>query len=582
MRTVAALALGLWCLAAALCGQAPNVLVILADDLGVDSVACYQEGNDLPNTPNLDALAARGVLFRNAYAYPSCSPCRAAILTGRHPTRTLVGRWIRDENNTGPAVGTIRAQEWTIPELLDRAQSGYTHAAIGKWHMHDITFGAPAPRTLGGYSHYTGFLAGQLPSYYSWPRVANGASATSTTYATTQQTDDALAWIGAQPGPWFCYLAYNAPHLPMQAPPANLHTRNLGGNPSQRQLYLAMIEAMDTEIGRLFATLGPTVMANTHVIFLGDNGSIQNMAVAPFLGGRAKGTPYEGGINVPLICAGPAVTAPGREVPALACAVDVFATVLELTQSTAALPAWTATDGISLVAYLGNPQQTALRQFAWSEEFTGNAWPAPNQNGHAVVRNDRYKLISRSNGVRELFDLQADPFEAINLLGGTLTATQLSNYNALLGEIARMRTPAATATTFGSGCAGSAGTPTAAAASTPRLGTTAAVQLAGGPANTLAVLAYGFSHTKQGIVNLPRSLQPWGTNPGCTQWFSLESTLARVSDAGGAASSPLTIPNVPALVETTFFAGWYVFDPAAPANSLGMTTSNALALVVGS
>ncbi|MCA8965907.1 MAG: sulfatase-like hydrolase/transferase, partial [Planctomycetes bacterium] len=509
-----------------------NVLIVLADDLGVDVVSCYGEGSAPPPTPNIDALAAGGVLFRNAWAYPSCSPARAAILTGRHPCRTLVGRWIAHPSNTNPAVGTIRASEWTLPELLDVAGSGYSHAAIGKWHMHDATFPVTVPTTLGGYGHYTGFLAGQLPDYYSWPRVAGGVEQTTTNYATVQQTDDALAWINAQTGPWLCYLAYNEPHIPFHVPPAGLHTRaNLSNASSNREKYKAMIEALDTELGRLLTALGPAVVANTHILFLGDNGSVQNMAEAPFDPARAKGSPYEGGVNVPLIYKGPAVVGPGREVTALACAVDVFATVMELTGAQSAVPPWLAVDGVSLVPYLGNPQQAPLRTFAFTEEFTGNRWPSPNTNGHATVRNDRYKLIYRYTGTRELFDLVADPWETQNLLSGTLTAAQQQNYNALLGEISRMRTPLGRSTPFGAACAGSQGVPAIAATGTPRLGQLWRPSLLGAPAATFALLATGFSHTSFQSVPLPRSLVGYGAGPGCTQWVSLDSQLGAVTDA---------------------------------------------------
>ena len=218
-----------------------NVLLIVADDLGVDSIGCYQEGNDLPATPNLDAIASGGILFRNAWAYPSCSPTRAALLTGRHPTRTMVGRWIYHELNSNPAVGTLQPREHTLPELLDLAGTGHATACIGKWHLHDMTFPATTPVTIGGFDHYTGFLAGQLPDYFAWPRVANGVSQTCNVYATTQQTNDAIAWIQAQAQPWVCYLTYNAPHLPMQNPPASLHNRTLTPTSTNRERYLATI-----------------------------------------------------------------------------------------------------------------------------------------------------------------------------------------------------------------------------------------------------------------------------------------------------------------------------------------------------
>jgi len=387
-------------------GQPDNVLVIVADDLGVDYVRAYGEGTNPPPTPNIDALASRGVLFRNVWANPSCSPTRACILTGRYPFRTLVGRWIRHLNNSEP-IGTIRQEEWTLPEVLDAEQSGYQHACIGKWHVHDVTHGDDAPRALGGFSHFAGSLEGQIPSYTSWTRVVDGVSAHETTYCTTRNTDDALAWIQSRSGPWFCVLTYQAPHIPYHAPPAHLHTQNLSGltpsaghTPANRPFYRAMVESLDTEIGRLFATLGSGVMDRTNVVFIGDNGSVQRQAVAPFDPNRAKGTPYEGGVNVPLIVAGPAVVSPGREVVALADSVDVFASALELAgvDARAAVPSWIDLDSVSFVPYLSVPSQAPRRTFSYTEQFNGAAWPRPNQNGHATVRDDRHKLIQRYSG----------------------------------------------------------------------------------------------------------------------------------------------------------------------------------------
>lgn len=561
---------------------AQNVLVVLADDLGVDYVTAYGEGSSPPPTPTIDGLAAQGVLFRNAWAYPSCSPARAAILTGRYPFRTTVGRWIRHPNNTGPAIGTVRGAEWTLPELLDLAGTGLAHACIGKWHLHDVTFGNCAPTTLGGFDDYTGALWGQLASYTAWPRVSQCVEQTETTYATTKTTDDALAWIQTRTGPWFCYLAYNAPHIPFHVPPNNLHTQNVHGGSSNRAKYKAMIEAMDTELGRLLATLGPAVLANTHVIFLGDNGSVQNMAEPPFDPSRAKGTPYEGGVNVPLIYRGPVTVNPGREVAALCCAVDVFSTVLELAGATSAVPPWLAVDGVSLVPYLTNPTQAPLRAFAFTEEFTGNQWPAPNTNGHATIRDDRFKLIHRyGGGGDELFDLAADPWETQNLLPGPLTPVQQQSYSALINEIGRLRTPLARCATFGSGCPGTAGVPVIACTGTPRFGASYDVTLQNAAASSFAVLASGWSHTQHLTVPLPRSLVPFGAGPGCTQWLSLDAQAGTVTTAAGAASLPIGIPNAPALMELTLLHGWFVFDPAAPQNPLGVVTTGGLAAVLG-
>lgn len=130
----------------------------------MDYVGAYKEGTNPPPTPNIDALAQRGVLFRNTWANPSCSPTRACILTGRYPFRTYVGRWIRHPHHSDP-IGTLAAREWTLPEVLDRAQIGYAHACVGKWHLGDASLGADTPRIYGGFDHFAGSLEGQIPDY---------------------------------------------------------------------------------------------------------------------------------------------------------------------------------------------------------------------------------------------------------------------------------------------------------------------------------------------------------------------------------------------------------------------------------
>ena len=155
----------LYCVTPAL-AQAQNVLVLIADDLGVDGVGAYAEGAAPPPTPNLDALASRGVLFRNAWSNPSCSPSRACLFTGRYSHRTLVGAII------GTGTRGLRPSEVTLPEVLDLGESGYAHALIGKWHL-GTQFGGPRAPNQSGWSHFSGFLLGQT-NYFSWPRVVDG------------------------------------------------------------------------------------------------------------------------------------------------------------------------------------------------------------------------------------------------------------------------------------------------------------------------------------------------------------------------------------------------------------------------
>ena len=584
LRLALAVSLAAITLGPPLASQSPeNILVIVADDLGVDYVGAYGEGRNVPPTPNIDRLANEGVLFRNTWAYPYCSPARAALLTGRHPLRHYVGRWIRYTNNNSPRIGVIDRDEYTIPELLDRSDSGYSHAAIGKWHMNDITQGVTAPTVVAGYDTFTGHLRGGFTGnqgYFRWPRVENGVEQITQEYLTTKATDDALDWIQAQTGPWFCYLAYFAPHVPFHVPPGNLHTQNVTSSSSNRDKYRAMIEAMDTEMGRLFSSIDPTTLANTHIIFVGDNGSVQNMAVAPFNGSRAKGTPYEGGINVPLIYKGPATVQPGREVAGLTCIVDIFSTVLDLAGASSAIPAWHAVDGVSFAPYLRNPEQPALRRYAYSELFTGDVWPAPLNNGYAIVRNNRYKLIARTNGDREFFDLTLDPFERVDLTNRALTPLEQQNLANLLAEVNRLRSPTGRCQIYGVGCTGSRGVPLISCSGRPAFGALYSVNLDNAAPNSLAVFAMDLFAARSN-PRLPIDLSVVGAGVGCALWLDLEVTLGLITDASGRASIRVPTPPQLAAMELTALHGWFVADPSAPNNPLGLVNTAGLATVVG-
>lgn len=577
--------------------QNHNILVIVADDLGVDYVGAYGEGTNPPPTPAMDGLANNGVLFRNAWANPSCSPTRACILTGRYPFRTGVGRWIGHYQNP-QNVGLLEPSERTLPEVLDANSAGYAHALIGKWHLADSFANHDTPRTVGGFSHYVGSLEGQIPSYTNWTRVANGVSTPTSNYCTTQNTDDALAWIQTQTSPWLCVLTYQAPHIPYHAPPANLHTQNLTGltpqptthTPANIPFYRAMVESLDTEMGRLFGTLGSTVMADTNVVFVGDNGSVQRQSVAPFNGQRSKGTPYEGGVNVPLLVSGPAVLQGGREVSALACAVDVYATVLELaglsvTGTGAALPPFVVHDSVSLVPYLDDPNQAALRQYAFTEQFTGTAWPSPNQNGHATVRDAQYKLIHRySGGGDELFDLVNDPWETSNLVSSSNPVVQQARAD-LLAEITRLRGTGGNAqdfVVFGDGaCVGSTGVPTISGSGNPAPGSSFLVAVDGARPLALTVFAFGFSWTTTGTAPLPLNLSVIGAAPNCILSSSPDILELGIIGFGGYAEEIIAVPNNGSLIGRTMFTAVVTVDNQAPNNPGGFVSTNSLATTIG-
>ncbi len=382
----------------------PNLLLVIADDLGVDASPCYAA--DAVSAPTIEGLCARGVVFENAWANPLCSPTRATLLSGQYGLRTGVGSLVR-RNNPG-----IPLDVPTLPQLLP----GYATACIGKWHLGDDDNGGADNPNRMGFDHFAGLLNGALGDYSDWDKTTNGVTARTRTYATTDAVDEAIAFVDAQDGPWLVWLAFIAPHTPFHVPPEALHAGGLGGDDIEqnpRPYYDAMIQAMDTELGRLLAHLGPETLANTHIVFIGDNGTPNQVARDRR---RAKGSLYQGGIHVPLVYAGPASPGGWRE-PGLANGVDVTATLLDLAGVWSGLDA-SAFDGHSLVPNLREPGAEPVRSWAYSEHFG----PSVNagSTGH-TARDSRYKYIVWGDGMEAFYDLEDDPFEAIDLLDGALT-----------------------------------------------------------------------------------------------------------------------------------------------------------------
>lgn len=358
-----------------------NVLILMADDLGLDQLACYGLGASPAPTPNLDQLAASGVRFLNAWSQPTCSPTRATLQTGRYGFRTGMGEVVQP----GDAFGLPLA-EVTLPEMLDLGTGGaYAHAMIGKWHLGSPQTGGDLAPNLAGYGHFAGSLEGQIERYDHWRRVVNGVAGYSSRYATSVCVDDALVWIHAQSRPWLCFVAFQAPHAPFHRPPPGLHTQSLPPGipadtctlpgPDPLPFYRAAVQAMDTEIGRLLGSLPSGERERTTVIFLGDNGSESCVTRPPFAA-PAKGSLREAGVRVPLIVAGPSVVRPGVA-PALVNTSDLFATVAELAgvDLAATLPGL-ALDSVSFAPSLRDPAAGG-RDWIYADSFTPNGAVRP-------------------------------------------------------------------------------------------------------------------------------------------------------------------------------------------------------------
>ena len=472
--------------------QPPNVLLIIGDDMGVETLKSFGVGANPPATPTLDQLAADGVHFNNFWAQPVCSPTRATLLTGRYGFRTGVGRPTGDGEYAGtmpptppkpegaPAEGRggppgaggerrrnggeaprraqglppggpgLRLEEFTLPKAFAaHPELGYGTAAIGKWHLADRNNGWAKHPNLTGFEYFAGLVRGFPEGYFAWIKDINGELSGRTGYAPDDKIDDAISWIHERGDrPWFLWLAFNLPHQPLHLPPERVWVTDHSAVDPQadpdadpRTHFAAMIEALDTEIGRLLESLEPSVRENTYIIFMGDNGSTRQTVSAPFASNHAKGTVYEGGVNVPLIVVGPGV-AENRASDALVNSVDMFTTIMELAgiDPRAVVPDDDVIDAVSFAPYLAQPDKPSLRKWIYADTFRAQDGV---EGGQYAIRGERYKLLVR-NGQEELYDLANDRSEQHDLLTGTLTPQQQAARNALRAEVDALHASAET------------------------------------------------------------------------------------------------------------------------------------------
>ncbi len=415
-----------------------NTIIIIADDLGTDYFGFYENYGDTVAVPNLRALIRKGVRFKNAYANPVCSSTRTSILTGRYSFRTGVGYIVGSTAGTGQ----LDTAEKTIPKLLRTYNPNIATANIGKWHLNNPN---PASNLMipnyVGYQHFEGPFIGALNNYNNWTKYTNGISGTVTTYATTENVNNAVTWIKTVNSnqPFFLWLAFNLPHDPLHLPPADLHSfSNLSGlqadiNANPKAYFKAMIQAMDHEMGRLFDSLQVlNRLDSTDVIFIGDNGNTTRTAQITNTS-RAKGTIYEYGIHVPLIISGPSIVSPNRSSDALVNAVDIFSTVQELMGNmnwSTQLPSNMLVDAQSLMPIINNIN-TTIRPWTFSEIFRN----VQDTSDGKTMRNLTHKLLKFDDGNEKFFNLTNDSLEYTNLLETTMSATDIINYNYLCNEM---------------------------------------------------------------------------------------------------------------------------------------------------
>ncbi|MEM1226615.1 MAG: sulfatase-like hydrolase/transferase [Planctomycetota bacterium] len=401
------------CLASSFaCAGPPNVVLIVADDLGYGDVG-FNGCQDIP-TPHLDQLAQRGVVFTAGYAsHPYCSPSRAGLLTGRYQQR------FGHECNPSPDLHTsdsaVKGLPLTEVTLADTLQvAGYVTGAIGKWHLGDHQVYWPTRR---GFKDWFGFSGGGL-SYWGdlgqrdpalgLHRGTIPVAGDSVRYLTETFSTEAVKFIQRyEHEQFFLYLAYNAPHAPDQVTDDYLQQVNHiqeGG----RAVYGAMVAAMDQGIGRVVDQLRESeILDNTLVIFLSDNGGRREHASNVPLRGH-KGMLFEGGIRVPFLMTWPDQIAAGQDTDAPISALDIFPTVMAAVGMDPA--SRDDLNGINLLPGLNRAEEFGQERTLFWRYAVGQS-----DFGYAV-RNGDWKLIDSQYKSRQLlFNLKTDPGEKRDL-----------------------------------------------------------------------------------------------------------------------------------------------------------------------
>ncbi|MDE3741296.1 sulfatase-like hydrolase/transferase [Maribacter polysaccharolyticus] len=396
----------------------PNILFIIADDMGKDALAGYTEGTIKPHTPNIDSIGKEGLSFNNFWTYPTCSPTRASMITGKYGYRTNV-RWANQK---------LSESEILLQKYINKnTDNSYATAVVGKWHIsgYDTTIN---PEKFG-IDYYAGIFIGSVKDYYNWPLSEKGKQTISTEYTTKKFTDLASNWIKKQEKPWFMWLAYNAPHTPFHIPPAEMHSQ--GNLPPYTKdvdptpYFMASIEAMDFQIGKLLNSMSKEDRENTLIIFMGDNGTEPVVTQAPYTSNQVKRSLYQGGINMPLFVSGKGVERKGMD-NNLITSTDIFATIAEI----AGVEIDEINDSKSFKSLLSEKKPIRKYQYSEMKNEKKDAW---------TISNGTYKLLVFANGKEEMYNLINDPYEKNNILNSTLNTIEKKAKEELEIELLRIR-----------------------------------------------------------------------------------------------------------------------------------------------
>jgi len=400
----------------------PNILLILADDLGYGDLSCY--GARDVRTPHVDRLATQGVRFTQYYAAGAeCTPTRTALFTGRYLQRAGGLECAIGTTNVGRYDDAIRlAEQHDLGLPVEQADltralkgAGYAMAVYGKWHLGYEKKFLPLRH---GFEHFVGILGGHC-DYFHHTEITgthtlyeNDRPVRRDEYMTDLITDESLRFLRRQDGqkPFFLYVSYTAPHSPYQGPTDRLPipVPKEQWNRGPRSKYTEMLEVMDAGIGKLLKALEDKGLADdTLVLFVSDNGANRVGSNAPFAG--HKSTLYEGGIRVPCIARFPGVLPRGATSDQPSITMDLTASIVRIAGGRA--PKERPFDGMDLVRHVQTGARTFGRPLFWRARRGERTWRA--------VRDGTLKYLTCRDGEKLqewLFDLARDPGEATSLL----------------------------------------------------------------------------------------------------------------------------------------------------------------------
>jgi len=409
----------------------PNLVVIMTDDMGYADVG-FNGCRDIP-TPNIDRIAEDGIKFTDGYvSFPVCGPSRAGFLTGRYQDR--FGFTTNPTIDPGNPIAGLPLEEETMAQVLRKAD--YKSAIIGKWHMGTHPAFHPLER---GFDYFYGFLSGghnyfhdqltlkdltEVSKKWEWYRtkiIENRMAVETDDYLTDELTDAALGFIDKQleaDQHFMVYLAYNAPHTPMQATEKYL-SRFPDIEDKRRKTYAAMVSAVDDGVGRVLKILEEKgADENTIVVFLSDNGGAHNNGSSNMPLRGLKGDMYEGGIRVPFAMQWKGVIPGGQTYKKAISSLDIMATIVGRTDIE--INPEKPLDGVDLIPFLTGKDDGEPHDYLFWRKWEQNAMAVRNQNRKVVANQnqDQYspELFDLSPGGNEKNDLKADEVVTYNML----------------------------------------------------------------------------------------------------------------------------------------------------------------------